>query len=143
MTIDLGTGVFLRSEGDRVLFGAARPDEPDGYELGVDWPWMEAVLALAVPRFGWLADAPLDRGACWAGTYENTPDRIGIVGPQPGAPTWIDACGFSGHGIMQSPEIGALVAEQITAGAVTSLDASGLRLERFASVTATNLGMVF
>src|ERR1700691_1874538 len=47
MTIDLGSGVYVRSEGPRLLFGAARPDQPDGYDVSIDWPWMESVLELA------------------------------------------------------------------------------------------------
>ncbi|WP_435830477.1 hypothetical protein [Saccharopolyspora shandongensis] len=37
MTIDLGSGVYVRSEGDRLLFAAARPDQVDGYDISVDW----------------------------------------------------------------------------------------------------------
>ena len=136
MTIDLGSGVFVRSEGTRLLFGAARPDQPDGYDVAVDWPWMESVLARAVVRFPWLADLPLDRAGCWAGTYENTPDHHGILGADPAAPGWVNACGFSGHGLMQAPEVGRLVAEQVATGAITSIDASALRLERFAGAVA-------
>jgi glycine/D-amino acid oxidase-like deaminating enzyme len=144
MTIDLGTGVYVRSEGQRLLFGAARPDQPDGYDVSVDWPWMESVLELATARFGWLAGLPLDRSGCWAGTYENSPDRHGILGADPAAPTWINACGFSGHGLMQAPEIGRLVAEQIETDAITSIDATALRLDRFAAATgAGQLGLVF
>ncbi|MEV0699923.1 FAD-dependent oxidoreductase [Saccharopolyspora sp. NPDC050389] len=62
---------------------------------------------------------PLDRAACWAGTYEYTPDHDGILGAEPAAPTWVSACGFSSHGLMQAPEIGRLVAEQIVTGAIT------------------------
>jgi sarcosine oxidase subunit beta len=136
MTIDVGSGVYIRSEGSRLLFGRGRPDQADGYDVTVDWPWMEAVLANAVARFPWLAELPLDRAACWAGTYELTPDHTGILGANPGAPTWVDACGFSGHGLMQSPEVGRLVAEQITTGGITSVDASALRLERFGRAAA-------
>ncbi|MFG1702664.1 NAD(P)/FAD-dependent oxidoreductase [Nonomuraea sp. M3C6] len=144
MTIDLGSGVFVRSEGPRLLFGAARPDQADGYDVTVDWPWMEAVLELACGRFPWLAELPLDRAACWAGTYENTPDRHGVLGSDPAAPTWINACGFSGHGLMQAPEIGRLVAEQVVRGAITSLDTTALRLERFATAAGTGqVGLVF
>src|SRR6202034_3514004 len=50
MTIDLGTGMFVRSEGPRLLFGAARPDQPDGYDVSVDWPWMESVLTIGADR---------------------------------------------------------------------------------------------
>ncbi|HEV7203516.1 MAG TPA: FAD-dependent oxidoreductase [Jatrophihabitans sp.] len=137
MTVDFTSGVYLRSDGSRLLFGGARPDEVDGYNVHVDWSWMEALLEAGTRRFPWLVDVPLDRAGCWAGTYENTPDHHGIVGPAPAAPTWINACGFSGHGMMQAPEIGRLVAEQITTGAITSVDASALRLERFTEARAT------
>lgn len=144
MTIDLGSGVFVRSEGPRLLFGAARPDQADGYDLSVDWPWLESVLELAVTRFPWLADLPLDRAGCWAGTYENSPDHHGILGADPAAPTWVNACGFSGHGLMQAPEIGRLVAEQVAADAMTSIEASALRLDRFAAAAGTSqVGLVF
>jgi sarcosine oxidase subunit beta len=144
MTIDLDSGVFVRSEGSRLLFGATRPDQPDGYDVSVDWPWMESLLERAVVRFPWLADLPLDRTGCWAGTYENTPDRHGILGADDDAPGWINACGFSGHGLMQAPEIGRLVTEQVLTGAITSVDAGPLRLDRFAASTAdARLGLVF
>jgi sarcosine oxidase subunit beta len=143
MTIDLATGVFVRSEGSRLLFAAARPDQADGYDTTVDWPWMETVLERAVGRFPWLADLPLDRTGCWAGTYENTPDHHGVLGEDPSAPGWVNACGFSGHGLMQAPEIGRLAAEQVTEGAISSVDASALRLDRFASASACAVELVF
>jgi sarcosine oxidase subunit beta len=137
MTVDFTSGVYLRSDGPRLLFGGARPDQADGYRTDVDWPWMESLLKLAIPRFPWLADVPLDRSGCWAGTYENTPDRHGILGADPARPTWVNACGFSGHGLMQAPEIGRLVAEQITRGTISSVDVTPLRLERFASTAGS------
>jgi sarcosine oxidase subunit beta len=143
MTVDFTSGMYLRSDGPRLLFGGARPGEPDGYRTDVDWPWLEELLARAVIRFPWLADLPLDRSGCWAGTYENTPDRHGILGADPGHPTWINACGFSGHGLMQAPEIGRLVAEQVTAGTITSLDTSALRPGRFADATTHRVELVF
>lgn len=144
MTVDFTSGFYLRSEGPRLLFGGARPDEVDGYRTDVDWPWMEALLELGVQRFPWLADIPLDRAGCWAGTYENTPDHHGILGAAAEAPTWVNACGFSGHGMMQAPEIGRLVAEQIGTGRINSVDASALRLERFAdSVAGRPVELVF
>jgi sarcosine oxidase, subunit beta len=133
MTVDFTSGFYLRTEGPRLLFGGARPDEVDGYRTDVDWPWMEQLLELGARRFPWLADVPLDRGGCWAGTYENTPDRHGILGAVPAAPTWVNACGFSGHGMMQAPEIGRLVAEQVATGRIGSIDAAALRIERFAN----------
>lgn len=138
MTVDFSSGVYLRSEGPRLLFGGARPDEVDRYNVDVDWAWLESLLELGIHRFPWLADVPLDSGGCWAGTYENTPDHHGILGPAPGAPSWINACGFSGHGLMQAPEIGRLVAEQVTSDTISSIDAGALRIERFADANAGN-----
>jgi hypothetical protein len=47
---------------------------------------------------------------------------------------------------MQAPEIGRLAAEQIETGAITSIDVSALRLERFAAAAdaaGRRLGLVF
>jgi sarcosine oxidase subunit beta len=143
MTIDTETGVFVRSEGPRLLFGAIRPDEVYGYNVSVDWDWMEGTLELGVPRFPWLGEIPLDRAGCWAGTYEISPDHRGIVGPSPGHPTWVNACGFSGHGVMQSPEVGRLVTEHVMEGGIFSLDASALSIERFANADLHHTQLVF
>jgi sarcosine oxidase subunit beta len=132
MTCDMATGVYLRSDGDRVLFGLSNPRQADGYDTEVDWDWLEGLLHVAADRFPWLTDLPLDFKACWAGTYENTPDAKPLIGPDPSAPTWIHACGFSGHGVMQAPEVGRLVAEQVTTGAITSLDVTPMAVQRFA-----------
>jgi sarcosine oxidase subunit beta len=131
MTIDVASGVYMRTEGNRLLFAGARPDEVDGYNTAVDWSWMEKLLGIAIERFPWLEDVPLDQKACWAGTYENTPDLTAIVGAHPEAATWVNACGFSGHGVMQAPEIGRLVAQEIIDGAVTGLDLTPLSIRRF------------
>jgi sarcosine oxidase subunit beta len=131
MTCDMATGVYMRSDGDRLLFGLSNPRQTDGYDTEVDWDWLENLLTIGSERFPWLADLPLDTRACWAGTYENTPDAKPLIGPEPSRPGWIHACGFSGHGVMQAPEVGRLVAEQVTAGDITSLDVSSLGPERF------------
>src|SRR5262249_62212838 len=75
MTIDIGTGVFVRSEGSRLLFGAARPDQEDGYDLAVDWPWLESVLGPAVVRFPRLADPPPHQAGRRARPLQNTPEH--------------------------------------------------------------------
>ena len=65
----------------------------------------------------------------WAGLYDMTPDAHPIIG-------WVEdgvyaACGFSGHGFMQAPAVGAAVAEELLAGS-SSFDLSPYRVERFA-----------
>jgi glycine/D-amino acid oxidase-like deaminating enzyme len=72
------------------------------------------------------AGAPVVRA--WAGLYDMTPDAHPIIG-------WVGdglyaACGFSGHGFMQSPGVGRAVAEELLQGDA-ELDLSPYRLERF------------
>ena len=143
MTLDTETRAYLRSEGSRVLFGMAKPVEVDGYDTNVDWDWMEFVVETMSQRFPWLASLPLDQKACWAGTYDLSPDHAAIIGADPAAPKWINACGFSGHGVMQAPEAGRLVAEEIVDGAAHSHDIATLRLERFANPNHINTALVF
>ena len=88
-----------------------------------------------MPRFPWLAELPLDRAASWAGTYEITPDNQGILGPHPDAPTWVNACGFSGHGFMQAPGDRAARRRGGHRGEITDIDVAPLRIERFARGT--------
>jgi sarcosine oxidase subunit beta len=142
MTIDLATGVYLRSEGDRLLFGGPAAPGADGYSVELDRTWMEEILCLGVPRFPWLGELPLDLAASWAGTYEMSPDSQGILGRHPGAPTWLNACGFSGHGFMQAPEIGRLVAEEAVEGRIRSIDVTPLRQERFSQASGRAMAMV-
>ena len=58
------------------------------------------------------------------------------------APGFWVAAGFSGHGFMRSPVIGALLAEWLLDGA-PSLDLAPLRLERFAQAAAITETTVF
>ncbi len=132
MTVDVATGCYLRPESGRIIFGASPRGAAEGYDVSVDWSWQEEVLAMAVPRFPWLGDLPLDRRGAWAGTYEQTPDDLPVLGPVPWAPTWVNACGFSGHGVMQAHATGLLVAEAVAEGAITTVDVGPLSIERFA-----------
>jgi len=143
MTIDLQTGFFLRSEGERLLFGLARADEPAGYNTSVDWNWMETVMETGGERFPWLLDTPLDPTGAWAGTYEIAPDHFPILGALPEEPAWINACGFSGHGVMQAPYIGKLIAEEVCDGKSHSIDIEPLRINRLRDGNLRNETMVF
>jgi glycine/D-amino acid oxidase-like deaminating enzyme len=77
-------------------------------------------------RYPPAAGAPIVRA--WAGLYDMTPDAHPIIG-------WVGdgvyaACGFSGHGFMQSPAVGRAVAEELVEGA-SELDLTPYRLDRF------------
>ncbi len=131
LTVDLASGVYFRSEGERLLFGRSNPAEPPGFREGVDWGWLEPTLEAALARFPWFAGLSLDRRACWWGYYEVTPDHNPILGRMPGVPGWVNAAGFSGHGVQQAAAVGRVIAEEIVDGRAHSIDVDPLRYERF------------
>lgn len=93
-------------------------------DLVEDW---RARLAHRYPP---AAGAPLVRA--WAGLYDMTPDAHPIVG-RVGDGVYV-ACGFSGHGFMQAPAVGAAVAAELV-GDTPPFDLAPYRLERFAGET--------
>ncbi len=132
LTIDLATGVYLRSEGNRVLFGRDDLDQDFGFTEGMDWDWLERVLLTGVERYGWWEDLGVDRKGSWWGYYAVSPDNSPIICPNPGDAAWIDACGFSGHGIMHAPATGLAVSEFIVDGDAHTIDMRAFRHGRFA-----------
>jgi len=134
--IDTETGFYMRKEGDKLLIGVTNENEPPGENLAVDWDWLETVLESGAKRFPFIADAGIVRRNCWAGLYENTPDHVPILGRHPDLPNYIDASGFSGHGVMHSPATGMLIAEEVLDGRAHSIDIDPLRITRFASRNA-------
>ena len=96
-----------------------------------EW-WIGKVMARAkecVPKFASLA---IDRANCVAGLYEMSPDRHQLLGKAPGFENFYLANGSSGHGVMHSPSLGQLLAEEILDGRTTSLDTTPLRPSRLA-----------
>ena len=134
--IDTSSGFYIRPEGEKLLMGVTNEDEPAGENLAVDWEWMETVLERGSARFPFLANTGIVRRNCWAGLYENTPDHNPILGRNPALPNWIDAAGFSGHGVMHSPATGMLIAEEILDGRAHFIDIDDLRISRFSKAGA-------
>ena len=128
--IDPHSGFSMRREGDGLLLGGGRRNEPSSFSTDVDPSLEPEVVERAVHRVPALADARLMRG--WAGLYEMTPDQTGIVSRVPGVDGLHLIAGFSGHGFMHGPIAGQLMAEIATAGKAFTMDASPLDLGRFA-----------
>jgi sarcosine oxidase subunit beta len=130
MTIEFANGLYFHPESHGFLFGMANRNEPAGFVKTVDDDWMLATVEALVARAPAFADANILKG--WAGFYEVTPDDnplLGWVGEPAGLAV---AAGFSGHGFMQGPAIGACLAELIVDGAATTVDISAFRPSRFA-----------
>jgi sarcosine oxidase, subunit beta len=128
MTVESETGFHFRRRGDALVLAMSEAAPRWGFaeavddELAADW------LARLHRRFPLAADAQIE--TAWAGLYDMTPDAHPVVGFV--ADGVYSACGFSGHGFMQSPAVGRAAAEEIL-GLTPSLDLSPYRLERFAA----------
>lgn len=129
MTFDLHGGVFLRSEGERLIFGKANARD-SGWRETPDWDWLEPTIEAALTRFPWFESLRLDRQASWFGHYEMTPDGQAILGELPGAPGWHNACGFSGHGVMHAAATGRITAQDVL-GEPLLVNIDPLRIDRF------------
>lgn len=133
LTIFMDDGLHARVRDGRVLLlWPHEPPMPGPYDLAFDDGWLPEVTARAYRRFPALRGVAGDRGACWAGLYEMSPDRHVLLGAAPGVDNLYLANGSSGHGVMHSPALGQLLAEIILDGAASTLDVHALRPSRFA-----------
>jgi sarcosine oxidase, subunit beta len=127
MTIEEETGFHFRRVGKGLRLAMAEPTLRWGTEEVVDEALVADWLERVAHRFPPASGARVARA--WAGLYDMTPDAHPIIG-------WVDdgvyaACGFSGHGFMQAPAVGAAVAGELLTGS-SSFDLTPYRPERFA-----------
>jgi len=127
MTIEAESGFHFRRREDRLVLAMTDPQPRWDQDPWVDESLFEDRRARLAARYGPAADASIEGG--WAGLYDMTPDAHPIIGRV--ADGVYAACGFSGHGFMQSPAVGAALAEEILEGE-SSFDLSPYRLDRFA-----------
>ncbi|MBA2615287.1 MAG: FAD-binding oxidoreductase [Actinobacteria bacterium] len=128
MTIEAETGFHFRARGDRLVLAMTDAEPRWEAEPWLDESVFEDRRARLAARFAPAANALVESG--WAGLYDMTPDAHPIIGPV--AEGVYAACGFSGHGFMQSPAVGRALAEEILEGE-SSFDLTPYRLERFAA----------
>ena len=80
-----------------------------GTDETVDGALVDDWLARVAHRYPPAAGVPVARA--WAGLYDMTPDAHPILGEV--ADGVYAACGFSGHGFMQAPAVGRIVADEL------------------------------
>ena len=129
LTIEFASGLYFHRESGGVLLGMADPADPPRFDDSVNWDFLPTVVEHALSRLPVLEKATVKTG--WAGFYEDTPDHHPILGPVEEVRGFICAAGFSGHGLMQAPAVGEVIA-QVICGEPTSVDITPLRFERFA-----------
>ena len=131
MVVEEETGFHFRRRGDALVIAMSDATPRWGFATDVDTSVYEDRLARLAHRFPPAAGTTI--ADAWAGLYDITPDAHPIVGRI--ADGVYAACGFSGHGFMQSPAVGRALAEEIVLGR-SSFDLSPYRLDRFERGTA-------
>jgi sarcosine oxidase subunit beta len=134
MTVDMDDGAHFRPERDgSAVVGGMFTDEdpkqdPDDYRTATGLDWAAETLEHAAGVADYFGpDSEVVRG--WAGLYAMTPDQHPIV--EETIPGFVNAVGFSGHGFMQSPATGQVVAELVLDGTASTVDVSALTAGRF------------
>ncbi len=127
MTIEDETTFHFRRRADTLRLAMTEPEPRWTSNEQVDDALVADWRARLAHRYPVAADAPVVRA--WAGLYDMTPDAHPLIG-------WaVDgvyvACGFSGHGFMQSPAVGSAVAHELMERAAP-VDLTPYRLDRFA-----------
>ena len=131
MVLEAENGFHFRRRGDRLVLAMVDPKPRWGFDEVVDESLFDDRLERLRHRYPPAGAATIERA--WAGLYDMTPDAHPILGKV--AHGVYAACGFSGHGFMQSPAVGRAVAEEIL-GLSPSLDLTPYRLERFEDGTS-------
>ncbi len=131
---DLALGFYARPEaGGTALAGVLEeePEEvvdPDRFNEGVDWAFVERVGGLWSTRYPGAADARVRGG--YASIYDVTPDWQPVLGPVDGVEGLFVAAGFSGHGFKLSPALGEELARWV-AGDPPTVELGMFSLRRF------------
>jgi sarcosine oxidase, subunit beta len=126
MVLESETGFHFRRREESLVLAMTDPSPRWGFAEEVDESLVPDRLARLAHRFPPAAGVGVEQA--WAGLYDMTPDAHPIVGRI--ADGLYAACGFSGHGFMQSPAVGLALAQEVLGGEA-SLDLSPYRLERF------------
>ena len=127
-TIDFSTTMYFHREGPGLLVGMSNQDEEPGFSLEHTDEWLEQVVEAAGRRVPVLEEVGM--ASRWAGLYEVTPDHNALIGEAEGVSRFLYATGFSGHGFLQGPAVGQVMAE-LYLGQTPSVDVSALHGRRF------------
>jgi sarcosine oxidase, subunit beta len=127
MTIEDETTFHFRRRGETLRLAMTEPQPRWTHDEVVDEALVADWRARLAHRYPPAAGAPVVRA--WAGLYDMTPDAHPLIG-WARDDTYV-ACGFSGHGFMQSPAVGSAVAHELL-DLEPPVELAPYRLERFA-----------
>ncbi|PKK91880.1 MAG: FAD-dependent oxidoreductase [Candidatus Wallbacteria bacterium HGW-Wallbacteria-1] len=119
---------FQQKENGAVIGCFTPPEVVPGMNYGVSLDFLQEMSRRMIRLVPELATVSVVRQ--WSGHYTMTPDAKPIIGPESGLKGFCNVAAFCGHGLMQGPRVGELVAEHIVRGEF-SLDLSPMSSSRF------------
>ncbi|MGQ4832550.1 MAG: NAD(P)/FAD-dependent oxidoreductase [Candidatus Asgardarchaeia archaeon] len=129
MIISFHHGIYItQTSRGEIIGGWGDPNEKPGINLRSSPGWLEKFAKLAVSILPDIRYVKVLRQ--WAGVYDITPDHRPILGEVDEVEGFIQANGYSGHGVMISPMVTKLIAELII-DHKTSIPIDSLNLRRF------------
>lgn len=128
-TLDLGTTFYHHNFNNGLLLGISHKQAP-GFCREFSYGWTKELNEAAAIIAPSLQYQELVGG--WAGLYENTPDHNAIIGQSDQVSNLFYATGFSGHGFLQAPAVGELVADMYL-GQESFMDPTPFSVNRFSS----------
>ena len=115
MVISFNIGLYARQEmSGGVVMGMGDPNEPVGTYVGSSMHFMYEMSQRFTRLFPKLDKLRIVRQ--WAGLYEMTADAQPILGPVEEVDNFIQASGFSGHGLMLAPAVSQILAAMVIKG---------------------------
>ncbi len=111
LILDLHMGFTIWREGRGLAFTGSDPEQPEGFDISVDWSYLPKLAERILPRFPFLADVGIMRAE--AGLHPDTPDASAILGSVTEVGGFYLACGLNSQGVQHSPAVGRLMAEYI------------------------------
>jgi len=127
--IDFSQSLYFHREASGLLSGMSNHNQKIGADQSIDQEWEMRHIEAALKRMPLLGNSGIKSRQ--AGLYELTPDAHPIIGS-----TLVEGfyllTGFSGHGFMQGPICGKLMAEILIDGKASTVDISMLDYKRFA-----------
>lgn len=124
------SGFAMRRLRQGFLTGYTEPGEPAGFRWELDHDVFDTVLWPALAEQSAAFEAVKAKGG-WVGHYDmNRLDGNPVIDRFPGAPNFILAAGFSGHGLQHGPAVGRAVKELVLDGGFRSIDLSRLSFRR-------------
>lgn len=110
VVMDAGGSLYFKPDGGR-LWISPHDETPDiAHDVQPD----EMDMAIALDRFEQMCDWPISRLASkWAGLRNFAPDRLPVLGPEPGVPSFHWCAGQGGWGIQTAPAASAIAASLV------------------------------